>query len=410
MFALFEDYGDLFVDVGVNFPTTEADNGARHTIVSGVFLGASVDPDNGTLTSVDATADDNTVADDEDGVTLVSNVIVANSTVEFDIFATDSAGVGATLDVWIDFNDDGDWTDPGEAFLNTPLVSGSTTTRIFETPADVAPSGALLAARFRWGTGSDSFEGAAASGEVEDYLFPTNALVGQEIEAADFNGDGFINEADHDTWQADFGSTSGLGLRSDGNNSGVVDLFDYILWREAFDSAPATIIQPPTPGDYNADGAVDGDDHAAFATTIGSSVDPGTGADGNGDGVVNAADFVVWRESEVSSGAAVALLSLPEPESPAVASSIVVDASTAITLQAVTEAPVVDSAFAVEAPAEIDADGDSEAFDLALLQLAAGDAVQDGDEREEADGAPLSEEDEADSIELALEDGLLSAI
>lgn len=49
-----------------------------------------------------------------------------------------------------------------------------------------------------------------------------------------------------------------------------------------------------SPGDYNGDGDVDGDDYQAWVTDFGTAADR---SDGNGDGLVDAADYTVWRDN-----------------------------------------------------------------------------------------------------------------
>ncbi|QDT69924.1 hypothetical protein MalM25_28680 [Planctomycetes bacterium MalM25] len=50
-------------------------------------------------------------------------------------------------------------------------------------------------------------------------------------------------------------------------------------------------------GDYNLDGLVDREDHAAWLSAYGATVAPNSGADGNGDGRIDAADYTVWRDA-----------------------------------------------------------------------------------------------------------------
>ncbi|TWT78553.1 hypothetical protein Pla123a_13460 [Posidoniimonas polymericola] len=64
----------------------------------------------------------------------------------------------------------------------------------------------------------------------------------------------------------------------------------------------------PIAGDYNADGAVDALDYAAWTAAYGTTTP--SPADGNGDGSVDAADYTLWRDA---SGAAVATHGAPEP-------------------------------------------------------------------------------------------------
>ena len=69
---------------------------------------------------------------------------------------------------------------------------------------------------------------------------------------------------------------------------------------------------PPSPGDYNGDGAVDALDYTAWRETFGQFVGAGIGADGNFDGQVNEPDFGVWAENfgVISSASS---QSVPEP-------------------------------------------------------------------------------------------------
>ncbi len=233
------DFGDLS---GVGFPTTAADNGASHLVVPGIFLGSTVDADPGTLTSSNANADDNSLADDEDGVVMVSDQILTNSTLEIDITAT---GTGVVMNAWIDFNNDGDWDDAGEQILlDRGLTSGVTTRVVIDTTGiEVAPSETELAARFRWGSAGVGYSGADTLGEVEDYLLATSTL---PPSPADFTGDGTVDQADYDLWAATYGSTTNLA--ADGNNDGVVNAADFTVWRDAM-SAPAAAMAPVPPAD-----------------------------------------------------------------------------------------------------------------------------------------------------------------
>jgi hypothetical protein len=52
---------------------------------------------------------------------------------------------------------------------------------------------------------------------------------------------------------------------------------------------------PVLPGDYNQSGNVDVADYVLWRHTLGASVAPNSGADGNGNGVVDQADYDVWR-------------------------------------------------------------------------------------------------------------------
>jgi hypothetical protein len=99
--------------------------------------------------------------------------------------------------------------------------------------------------------------------------------------AGDYNVDGAVNQDDHAFWRAHFASTSGIGLQADGNGNGVVDVADYVVWRNN------------VTGDYNGDATVDPEDYGEWKSNFGFTSNHA--ADGNRDGAVDAADYVVWR-------------------------------------------------------------------------------------------------------------------
>ena len=67
------DFGDAPDDIVTpGYPTLSANNGAFHTIVSGVYLGASIDDEVDGIPESQALGDDNTDLDDEDGVIFTS--------------------------------------------------------------------------------------------------------------------------------------------------------------------------------------------------------------------------------------------------------------------------------------------------------------------------------------------------
>jgi hypothetical protein len=70
----------------------------------------------------------------------------------------------------------------------------------------------------------------------------------------------------------------------------------------------------PPGGDYNGDGAVNGNDFLVWQRTLGSNVAAGTGADGSGNGVVDAADLTVWRNGFGSATAASGGVATAVPE------------------------------------------------------------------------------------------------
>ncbi|TWT76918.1 Calcium-dependent protease precursor [Posidoniimonas polymericola] len=233
------DFGDL-----ANYPTLAAEGGAWHQVIAGVHLGDAVDGeiDGQPTAAADGDDNDDTVNDEDGVVPRFGGDGVISDGEEFG-FTIKTAGVGYFLNAWIDFNNDGDWDDPGEHVYDDidlnpgTWVAGVTLDSDGEiglptiTAPDVA-EGAPLAARFRWGVGGLNYSGAATIGEVEDYVFQasTEALFVLE---GDFDSNGVVDLDDKQLWRSTYGAT-GSNLAADGNRDGRVDSADYSLWRENY--------------------------------------------------------------------------------------------------------------------------------------------------------------------------------
>ncbi len=141
-----------------------------HTI-AGIRLGASVDADSGLLNNATATGDDTNNTDDEDGVTLTPLL----PTGEITIVPVDIQNGGGFLNVWFDWNADGDFVDAGEQMVTNQAVAAGTTNLNIAVPltAIIGPT----FARFRVCTSNTALDncssprGTVQSGEVEDYQF-----------------------------------------------------------------------------------------------------------------------------------------------------------------------------------------------------------------------------------------------
>jgi hypothetical protein len=155
-----------FGDAPNPYPTKLVANGARHTIVKGVFLGSILDNENDGQPSVNALGDDNNPIgglDDEDGVVFIKLVHPGKqATVKV------TASKAGKLDAWVDFNADGDWTDAGENIFASKALNAGANILNFNVPA-ATPIGVTYA-RFRFSTaGGLGITGLAPDGEVEDY-------------------------------------------------------------------------------------------------------------------------------------------------------------------------------------------------------------------------------------------------
>lgn len=141
-----------------------------HTI-TGIRLGASVDADGSLLNNATATGDDTNNTDDEDGVTLTPLL----PTGEITIVPVDIQNGSGFLNVWFDWNADGDFVDAGEQMVTNQAVAAGTTNLNIAVPltAIIGPT----FARFRVCSNNAALDncstprGTVQSGEVEDYQF-----------------------------------------------------------------------------------------------------------------------------------------------------------------------------------------------------------------------------------------------
>jgi hypothetical protein len=158
------DYGDA--PETASFPTTLANDGARHILGSGLTLGVIVDAEGDGQADATAEGDDNAGDDDEDGVTLPA--LQAGTNADITVAVEIPTGLGGILNAWIDFNADGDWDDDGEqVFVDLELTNGGNALTV-AIPTD-ATTGSTFA-RFRvTNSPGYSYTGLAPDGEVEDY-------------------------------------------------------------------------------------------------------------------------------------------------------------------------------------------------------------------------------------------------
>jgi len=171
------------------YPTLLASNGAIHTIDGVTFLGATVDSESDGQPAAGATGDDTSGIDDEDGVTFTSPALVPGKEGYLEV----TASVTAYLNIWIDFNLDGDWTDSGEWVVTDLSLTAGTHPLVINVPADAVVGQTYLRFRFSTissSTGGYTHVGPAPDGEVEDHvwqIYPTLALL-SSFEACDLDG------------------------------------------------------------------------------------------------------------------------------------------------------------------------------------------------------------------------------
>ncbi len=189
---------------GNPYPTLAEHDGARHAIViGGPTLGPTIDtePDgqpNGTATGDDLAG---AIPDDEDGVTFpVTGYLASGLSTKTGNVTVDLQNANTTsnlLDAWIDFNQNGDWTDPGEQIF-TSYSLGTTSglkNLTFTIPQDTGANviTGTTFARFRLSTtGGLAPNGFASDGEVEDY---TVTICSTHVSNTNDSGDGSLRQA-----------------------------------------------------------------------------------------------------------------------------------------------------------------------------------------------------------------------
>ncbi|MBN2175865.1 MAG: S8 family serine peptidase [Bacteroidales bacterium] len=154
------DFGDAN---DPTYPTLLVNDGARHIIAGGVYLGVSVDAEPDGQPDGTATGDDNDGNNDDDGV--IFNQILAGSPAQITV----TTSVAGFLQGWMDFNADGDWADPGEQIFTDEFIHfGHTLCLNYLVPVNANLG--ITYARFRFSTVAGLiYSGLAPDGEVEDY-------------------------------------------------------------------------------------------------------------------------------------------------------------------------------------------------------------------------------------------------
>lgn len=174
-----------FGDAPAPYKTLLEDNGPRHRLIpTGPMLGKLVDVDNDGAPSDEAMGDDNLDGtDDEDGIEWPKEPIslIAGTTETFRIRYAAPVDT-ARLNIWVDFNDDGDWDDWGEHpvhnFTLEPLgyqTNGAPKTKVVNVPVPVLPTAVNTKQTFMRlricsnNMMCNAYIGMAEDGEVEDY-------------------------------------------------------------------------------------------------------------------------------------------------------------------------------------------------------------------------------------------------
>ena len=156
------DWGDA---PDPTYPTLAASNGARHgNNPSGYYLGSVVDYEPNGIPNATASGDDANNLDDEDGLTFTNPAFIGQ-TYQWGVTTSMASGY---VNIWVDFNIDGDWADAGEHVLVDAGGTGSTWNYFITIPQTAAPGNTFIRIRYSTVQGL-SYNGPAVSGEVEDY-------------------------------------------------------------------------------------------------------------------------------------------------------------------------------------------------------------------------------------------------
>ena len=208
------DWGDAPASYG----TLAANNGPRHGLLPGFFLGNAndtsvthIDDELNGVPSADADGDDlNQVDNDEDGVSFLTDLVPGSDATILVHVSSGNYGKGV-LQGWIDFNNDGDFLDAGEQILRDRSLATGSYMFTFTVPATATVADTF--ARFRWG-----FErgigptGPASAGEVEDYPTSARALAPTANDDGPFDvaRDSNFFDNEFDVLANDFPGISGL--------------------------------------------------------------------------------------------------------------------------------------------------------------------------------------------------------
>ncbi|MFK8112888.1 MAG: beta strand repeat-containing protein, partial [Rubripirellula sp.] len=269
--------GGTFVS---DYPTLVADDGARHAFApTGPILGSILDIELDGQPAVDALGDDVAIVDDEDGTAaLVLSPLFASyfadTPTSLSLDVSSASGASGLVSAWVDWNADGDWSDPGEQILtDEPVVVGTNTLNyiIPQDTGDNVRTGTTYA-RFRVSTDAGlSFTGVASDGEVEDtQIFvgatsadfgdaPTALLAGAGTFVSDYPVTIADDGARHNNVGASFGSIADLeidgvpSVDADSDDTTGTDDEDGVLLSDAIATTLASAVGTVTVDLQNAD-------------------------------------------------------------------------------------------------------------------------------------------------------------
>ena len=173
-----EDYAVIITSADNDFGDWSGAAEASNGLSTKLYMGATVDGEYAAPTNATATGDDLLDTDDEDGVTLPP--LTAGGVFEVPVIVTNSTGASAYLNGWIDFNNNGSFSDPGEQVTTNLIVANGSSGLMLSPSVNVpttAVTGVNLGVRFR--LTAEASPGPTGSrggvGEVEDYVVNISA-------------------------------------------------------------------------------------------------------------------------------------------------------------------------------------------------------------------------------------------
>jgi len=167
-----EDYVTTIAVPTTDFGDWNGAGDAWSIASSNLRMGALADTEYVSTRNATATGDDTVGSDDEEGVTMSAGYNLGSNS-SLTVLTTNLTGTPAYLNAWVDWNNNGSFSDPGEQIsTNVSIPSGTTAsmqTVNFTVPVNAVPGG--RGARFRFSNVQNPTPlGAAGMGEVEDYL------------------------------------------------------------------------------------------------------------------------------------------------------------------------------------------------------------------------------------------------
>ena len=250
------DYGDA----PSSYPGGDGNSDdARHRVVDGVHLGFFIDVDGDgsagdDVNSDDALADDNTDADDEDGVQLLTPLIPGKDA-KVRVLAYVDSDYSATLKGHFDLDGNNQWyNESDEILINDSDVKNGVNFYTFTIPADATNGDdGKSFVRFKYydsrGESGTCCWGEADSGEVEDYEIHIGefyTISGTLFEDTNKNGEKDSDESGI--------SNVKVGLYKDFDRDGIIDEDDIVQEVDSDENGNYIFSVPPnlkiSRGDY----------------------------------------------------------------------------------------------------------------------------------------------------------------